>query len=819
MNPPLIKLLLFALAFASPALADFTYEDSAKATASCNGGSFIGTTVFGIDPDNARAKAKAEIARNIISQIKSETNMTNYSGEKNGVLKEFSRFLETSKIESNLVLFGFKEVEPPKRQENGEYELKGYICPDKAAKSYLDSLKIINQHVSTKKLSNNFCETLYKTYSPKVMLFERILEYFGEMDEARIADYRKVEKECDEMSEYIKKGYVSFEEALDRAVTEIKFKVRGKTKIAIAEIDAFPSKISDFITAELSSKLVKSGVFTVVIGHNSIELAKAFGEKSLKTPGQMKNAEAAEIGKSLKANVVITGSFIPSTEFNQLRIRAIEVQGTKILALHTEKIRPDDAELSGLIPDKLSVIGEEALAYLNKGEDYVREGKYDAAIRELNKALAINENLSEGYNFRGIAYGEKGNYDKAIEDFTATLTIKPNDFIALAYRGIAYGEKGDYDLAIDDFNATLRIKPDALYNLYNRGLTYSNKGNYDQAIKDYNAVLRIKPNDLYTMSNRGFAHLKKHSYDQAIKDFTAALRIKPNDYETLCYRGLAYSAKDEDDWAIEDYTAALRIKSDYLEALHFRGISYFAKGNYDQAIKDFTAALRIKPDDQEILSNRRDAYTAKGDFERAVKDISAAQKINYEANLNKQGNEYYAKVSSKSFTDSRDGKKYKTVTIGKQTWMAENLNYNANGSKCYNNDPAYCQKYGRLYNWNTAMKACPMSWHLPSNEEWQVLVNLAGGNKVAGKKLKAASGWNSNGNGQDTYGFSAMPGGTGAADYYSFSYVGTNGGWWSSTESSNDKAYYRVMLGDDERVNYYDFYKQSFLQGVRCVKD
>jgi uncharacterized protein (TIGR02145 family) len=105
-----------------------------------------------------------------------------------------------------------------------------------------------------------------------------------------------------------------------------------------------------------------------------------------------------------------------------------------------------------------------------------------------------------------------------------------------------------------------------------------------------------------------------------------------------------------------------------------------------------------------------------------------------------------------TFTDPRDGKVYRTVRIGNQVWMAENLNYDAEGSKCYNNDPANRQKYGWLYDWETAKAVCPDGWHLPSDAEWQELVDFAGGDRVAGRRLKARDGWD-NGNGIDDLGF------------------------------------------------------------------
>jgi uncharacterized protein (TIGR02145 family) len=179
-----------------------------------------------------------------------------------------------------------------------------------------------------------------------------------------------------------------------------------------------------------------------------------------------------------------------------------------------------------------------------------------------------------------------------------------------------------------------------------------------------------------------------------------------------------------------------------------------------------------------------------------------------------------------SFTDPRDGRTYRTVKIGGQVWMAENLAYNAEGGKAYGNDPANGAKYGRLYNWETAMKVCPQGWHLPSNEEWDTLVRFADGStgtespydsKTAGKKLKAKRGWNNDGNGTDELGFSALPGGYGLSNG-SFVDVGDFGYWWSATENDSGSAYSRNVDYDDEGADWGDYDKDGLLS-VRCVQD
>jgi uncharacterized protein (TIGR02145 family) len=167
------------------------------------------------------------------------------------------------------------------------------------------------------------------------------------------------------------------------------------------------------------------------------------------------------------------------------------------------------------------------------------------------------------------------------------------------------------------------------------------------------------------------------------------------------------------------------------------------------------------------------------------------------------------------FTDSRDNKVYRTVTIGGKTWMAENLNFAAEGSKCYRNNAEYCEKYGRLYNWTTALKACPAGYHLPSDGEWTMLENAVGGKDIAGTKLKSTDGWDEDGNGTNDFGFSALPGGLGGADNY-FSDAGSDGYWWSATEINAYNAWIRDMYS---YVRDSKYFRKGNLFSVRCVQD
>jgi uncharacterized protein (TIGR02145 family) len=186
---------------------------------------------------------------------------------------------------------------------------------------------------------------------------------------------------------------------------------------------------------------------------------------------------------------------------------------------------------------------------------------------------------------------------------------------------------------------------------------------------------------------------------------------------------------------------------------------------------------------------------------------------------------------TKQFCDSRDKKLYGYIMLGAgtiQTWMAENLNHRGvepdTVGKCYSNTNTRCDTYGRLYDWETAKKVCPQGWHLPSDVEWTTLTTFA--STEPGKKLKASSGWNGysagsdpvisySGNGSNTYGFTALPGGNYVSD---FTNVGTLGSWWSATGNNSTTSYYRSMTNRASSVDRGSRNNTNLLS-IRCLRD
>jgi uncharacterized protein (TIGR02145 family) len=201
-----------------------------------------------------------------------------------------------------------------------------------------------------------------------------------------------------------------------------------------------------------------------------------------------------------------------------------------------------------------------------------------------------------------------------------------------------------------------------------------------------------------------------------------------------------------------------------------------------------------------------------------------------------------------------EGKVYNTIQIFGQCWMKENMNVGSmiNGAQnqtdnsviekyCYDDDPANCDIFGGLYQWNEAMQyttiqgvqgICPPGWHLPTDEDWMLLEGITDSQYSypdpewddigfrgfdVGKNLKSTTSWNSGGNGIDKFGFRALPGGSRYTDG-AFIDMGNYSIFWTSTEIDSDETWYRILnKNSDESVRYVFMHSIGF--SCRCVKD
>jgi len=191
-----------------------------------------------------------------------------------------------------------------------------------------------------------------------------------------------------------------------------------------------------------------------------------------------------------------------------------------------------------------------------------------------------------------------------------------------------------------------------------------------------------------------------------------------------------------------------------------------------------------------------------------------------------------------TFTDARDGKVYKTVVIGTQTWMAENLNVSTfrNGDPIpevknveewtkageegkpawcyYDNDPKNGDKFGKLYNWfavNDPRGLAPVEWHIPSDKEWNKLKSSLGGKRKAGEKMKI-EGESAN----NSSGFTGLL--AGSCTLGKFLWKGGYGFWWSSNEVKENEATLLFLQLSESKLGKEQDNKNNGCS-VRCIKD
>jgi len=824
---PLHPLFLLIFVLAIPAFANFTQADSAKAKAYCRG-EFWGTTATAKNRSEAFARAQSQIASSINSLVAAQTDISSTKKkDKDGRIEASSSFSATSNIKSEvMVLRGFKEIES-KPLGNGEHELKGYVCNSFAATYFLDSLRIyLRDSLETFKklrqeLDEDICISANRTID-KMRGWQMGLEVLNQVDrdlQRKYEDaYGEINRWC--IDDEIKKRQTIF---VAIPTGEEPKNSNAKNNLRKYVIDALVNNPLYTLVEEESKAKFKC----------EIEITPSYGTYNL----------TAKITKEILGKRVVASNrsaYVPSSLKNEIEHKKASIELVSQLLKRCGTMSMGETYDGGCKNGLRD--GKGKLTYLG-GEVYEGEWKADLPHGK-GKFTRPDGYIYEGESKNGMQEGR--GIEKRPDGTTYEGEWKADKYHGKGKFTDIHGVYvGEFKNSTFDGKGKLVWTDGQVYDGYFKDgmengkgkATYVNGDVYEGDFK--NGMFEGKGK--YTTINGDVyvGEFKNGKYNGKGKATYATGDVYEGDFKDSHYEGNGKAIRANGDVYVGEFRNSNfegKGKIKYANGDVYEG--GFKNSKYDGKGKMVFASGHIyegdfKNDNFEgkgkMIWPNGDVH--EGDFKEWLPDGKG--KLTYKNGNVLEGEfrkgQFYGKETSKksgsTFKDARDGKEYRTVEIGNQTWMAENLNYNASGSLCYDNDPANCKKYGRLYNWETAKKACPAGWHLPSKDEWEILVNNVSNVMTAGAKLKAGSGWDSyqgnSGNGSDDYGFTALPSG---AYMDNFGGIGSLSFWWTSTEKDKDTAFLSIITNNsDFLVTLYSFPPYIYIHklngsSVRCLK-
>lgn len=276
-------------------------------------------------------------------------------------------------------------------------------------------------------------------------------------------------------------------------------------------------------------------------------------------------------------------------------------------------------------------------AYVNRARVYADMKQYDKALADMARALEIvtagtrsddpeisyDLPLAQIHYLRGNIFEEMKDWDRALADFTRAVVLDPTFAAAYRSRAELHVQFGRFDDAFADYDKSIELDPTSSSALNMRGTIHARAGRYREAIEDLNRSIRLKPDNATAYSNRGLAYQNMQRYPESLADFDRALALEP-DAETFYNRAITYQMTGHHDQALHDYTSAFELNPAHAQALTNRGTIYQMLGQHDEAVADLTRALTLNPRDVKSYFNRGNSYVQLGRYNDAEKDFMRA---------------------------------------------------------------------------------------------------------------------------------------------------------------------------------------------------
>jgi tetratricopeptide (TPR) repeat protein len=268
-----------------------------------------------------------------------------------------------------------------------------------------------------------------------------------------------------------------------------------------------------------------------------------------------------------------------------------------------------------------------AADYYSKGLGFFKNGQYNDALDNYNRAVKLDPNNTSYLYSRGYAYQMLNQFELAAADYTNAIGLKPNEPANYTGRGNCYFSTKQYDLALQDYFKAISLDPNNAMNYYNRARVYGVRNQFDDAIKDNSKAIGINPNYVYAYQGRGNNYFSKRMYDLAQSDYFKAISLEPNNPVNLYNMGnLLYAIKLYDQ-ALDYYNKTISINPRHASAYYGRGIIQNNKKQYDLGIADLTKAISIEPTMIIAYNSRGLAYTSLGNYQSAISDFQKAMSM------------------------------------------------------------------------------------------------------------------------------------------------------------------------------------------------
>jgi len=426
--------------------------------------------------------------------------------------------------------------------------------------------------------------------------------------------------------------------ALADAASAIQTQLAARTEIALAECDASPVKLAQYLDSQLSDKLVTSGLTVLARGES---LKTVYDEQNFQMSGFVSDESVVGIGHMLGAKSMVVCSFDDLGAFYQYMVRVINVRTSAVEVSFITRVSKDDRDISVLLGNTGRAarrnIREEAVVRYNQGIENHKAGVYALAVEEFDNAIRINKNFTAAYLRRGLS-NVYIDYDKAIADFTHVIKLDRNNILAHFNRAVVHELKRNNRSAIADFTEVIRLDPDYVYAYLFRGDMYWRTEDYDRAIADYTKVINMKPKETVSYYNRAYIYSLKKQFDRVIADYTSIINLNPNDKEGYYFRGETYynpiytedNKRENYDKAIADFTKIIELDPNDADAYYLRGMVYNEKKDYQLAEADLKAAVRINPNFIDVYIVLSRLYEGQENYDQVIAILTTALGINEE---------------------------------------------------------------------------------------------------------------------------------------------------------------------------------------------